>query len=248
MTTCFIADLHLGPQRPDITAAFLTFLERPQRPFQKLYILGDLFDAWLGDDDTSEFAQTIQRALAAVSQRGVEVYFIAGNRDFMVGERWAKACGITLLNDSTTIDLYGTPTLIMHGDTLCSDDLGYQRYRKIIQHPWVKGLLGSLPLRLRMAIANKLRQQSSGQVRHHNVYSLRKLDAVHQTVVQNMQQAGVTQLIHGHTHRPAIHTFALASGAIGQRIVLGDWYQQSSVLYVDDTGPRLVANPLPAHH
>ena len=231
MTTAFIADLHLSPGRPDILAAFSQFCQQHQQ-LDALYILGDLFDAWLGDDDTSEFADQVKTQLKQLSDNGVRLYFMAGNRDFMVGEGFASEVGLTILPDETVINLYGERVLLMHGDTLCTLDKGYLRYRSFIQNPLVKGVMRNLPLSWRMRIANRLRQKSSSQRPELTPEQLYKMDAQHSEVLRVMQKHDVNQLIHGHTHRPAVHCFNLADGSSAKRIVLGDWYQQASTYLI----------------
>jgi len=242
-TTWFIADLHLSPARPDITALFLQFLRQQAPNADALYILGDLFDAWIGDDDNSDFAQSIQAALAELTQQGVAVYFIAGNRDFLIGPSFAKRTGVTLLTEASVIDLYGCRTLIMHGDSLCTDDVSYQRFRRIIRHPWLTKLLLRLPLAWRMRIANKLRANSATQKPLTDA-QLKIMDVNQCAVEEAMQQHQVQWLIHGHTHRPNIHQVTLANQALAQRIVLGDWYQQGSWLAVTAQGLQLHTAPL----
>ena len=242
-TTWFIADLHLSPARPAITALFLQFLRQQAPNADALYILGDLFDAWIGDDDNSDFAQSIQAALAELTQQGVAVYFIAGNRDFLIGPSFAKRTGVTLLPEASVIDLYGCRTLIMHGDSLCTDDVSYQRFRRIIRHPWLTKLLLRLPLAWRMRIANKLRANSATQKPLTDA-QLKIMDVNQCAVEEAMQQHQVQWLIHGHTHRPNIHQVTLANQALAQRIVLGDWYQQGSWLAVTAQGLQLHTAPL----
>ena len=242
-TTWFIADLHLSPARPDITALFLQFLRQQAPNADALYILGDLFDAWIGDDDNSDFAQSIQAALAQLTQQGVAVYFIAGNRDFLIGPSFATRTGVTLLPEASVIDLYGCRTLIMHGDSLCTDDVSYQRFRRIIRHPWLTKLLLRLPLAWRMRIANKLRANSATQKPLTDA-QLKIMDVNQCAVEEAMQQHQVQWLIHGHTHRPNIHQVTLANQALAQRIVLGDWYQQGSWLAVTAQGLQLHTAPL----
>lgn len=227
MTTAFIADLHLSPARPDITAAFNDFCQQHHQ-LDALYILGDLFDAWLGDDDPSAFAQQVKSQLSALSEAGVSLYFMPGNRDFMLGQRFADEVGLTLLADETVIDLNGERVLLMHGDTLCTEDKNYLRYRAIIQHPLSKFLLRHLPLTLRMRIARKLRAGSASKRPNLSQQRLQQMDAKHQAVLDVMAKHQVQQLIHGHTHRAAIHAFYV-NGNKAERIVLGDWYDAQKV-------------------
>ena len=228
MSTAFIADLHLSPARPDITAAFCEFCAQNQA-LDALYILGDLFDAWLGDDDPSDFAQQIKNQLKALSDAGVALYFIPGNRDFMLGQRFADDVGLRLLADETVIDLDGERVLLMHGDTLCTDDTDYLRYRAIIQHPVTTFILQHLPLALRMRIARKLRAGSASKRPNLTPQRLRQMDVQHPAVVEVMQKHQVQRLIHGHTHRAAIHSFCV-NDKPAERIVLGDWYDAQRVL------------------
>lgn len=229
MTTAFIADLHLSPARPDITAAFSDFCQQQRHTLDALYILGDLFDAWLGDDDPSDFARQIKSLLRALSDAGVALYFMPGNRDFMLGERFAADVGLTLLPDETVINLNGERTLLMHGDTLCTDDTDYLRYRAIIQHPISKFILRHLPLALRMRIARKLRAGSASKRPNLTPQRLRQMDVQHPAVISVMQKHNVQRLIHGHTHRAAIHSFCV-NGKQAERVVLGDWYDAQRVL------------------
>lgn len=243
MTTWFISDLHLSPARPDITALFEQFLQEQASQADALYILGDLFDAWVGDDDTSDFAATVQGALRQLVNRGVPVYFIAGNRDFLIGRRFSQVTGVTLLAEPSVIDLYGTPTLLLHGDTLCTDDHSYQRFRKVIRARWLQKTLLALPLKLRMRIANKLRAASKTQ-QPLSEAQLRIMDANQHAVRETFVQYDVQHMIHGHTHRPAIHQHRLANGESAERIVLGDWYTQGSFLKVTPSQRELITKAL----
>ncbi|SDB47657.1 UDP-2,3-diacylglucosamine hydrolase [Pseudidiomarina indica] len=243
MATWFIADLHLSPARPDITALFQHFLEHQARHAEALYILGDLFDVWIGDDDTSDFATAVQAALRQLTQSGVPVCFMAGNRDFLIGKRFAQQTGVQILTEPTLIDLYGTPTLLLHGDTLCTDDVSYQRFRKVIRHPVVQRLLLCLPLRTRMSIAQRLRATSKTQ-QPLTEEQLKIMDANPQAVQNAFMQYQVRQMIHGHTHRPAIHQHSLPQGQVAERIVVGDWYTQGSLLKVTPVSRELLVEPL----
>ncbi|MDX1705843.1 UDP-2,3-diacylglucosamine diphosphatase [Pseudidiomarina sp.] len=243
MTSWFISDLHLSPARPDITRLFLEFLQEQAVHADALYILGDLFDAWIGDDDTSDFAAALQGALRQVTQQGVPVYFIAGNRDFLVGPRFARMTGVRLLNEPAVIDLYGTPTLLLHGDSLCTADRSYQRFRRIIRQPWLVKILLALPLSMRMRIANKLRASSATQ-QPLSAEQLAIMDVTDTAVIDLFVRYDVGQMIHGHTHRPAIHEHQLPDGNTAERIVLGDWYEQGSLLRVTRTERQLISQPL----
>ena len=231
MTTLFISDLHLSAERPDITAMFERFLQNEARRCDALYILGDLFDAWIGDDDLTPFHCQVIDALTAVSATGVRIYFIAGNRDFLIGERFAKMTGITILPETHVIDLYGVPTLILHGDTLCTLDTDYLRFRKLIRNPFLLSVLTKLPLRWRRAIAGKLRSSSKSQ-QALTEEQLRRMDVTEEGVQNILANYSVKRIIHGHTHRPDRHLHRHARRGEVERIVLGDWYEQGSVLRV----------------
>nr|CAA6823464.1 MAG: UDP-2,3-diacylglucosamine diphosphatase (EC [uncultured Thiotrichaceae bacterium] len=241
MTTWFISDLHLEPSRPASIQQLFTFLQQISGNADALYILGDFFEFWVGDDflDTPQGQAVIPliQALRAVSDSGVPVYFIHGNRDFLLGERFATETGCTMLPEQQVIDLYGTQTLIMHGDTLCTDDVDYQKARAVFRNPkWIAQVLTwTIPQRIQRA--EEMREVSKESVQYK---SDEIMDVNQQSVEQAIQDAKVTRLIHGHTHRPAVHDFTL-DGADVQRIVLGDWYTQSSYLRVDnDSGFELL--------
>ena len=240
MATLFIADLHLSESRPDILAAFERFIERQIRGIDALYVLGDLFEAWIGDDDQSVFNQQVKALFQRVAMQRVPMYFIHGNRDFLIGQRFANETGMQLLPEQQVIELYGTPTLIMHGDTLCTDDEAYQKFRKRSRSLWWQRMILSLPLIWRRKIAKNARQRSMQA----NQYKSEAIMDVNQLAVERaMRDTGVQRLIHGHTHRPAIHEFSLADKA-AQRIVLGDWYEQGSWLVVTPDAVRLENTPL----
>ncbi|WP_411991061.1 UDP-2,3-diacylglucosamine diphosphatase [Agarivorans sp. DSG3-1] len=237
MLTYFIADLHLSDDRPDIIRAFLDFIEQQAPKADALYILGDLFEFWIGDDDKTPVAKQVELALKALSDSGVPSYFIHGNRDFMVGKAYAKRCGMTLLEEEKLVDLYGKKVLILHGDTLCTDDVGYQEYREVTQKLWLRRLFLLLPLFVRQRIANKIRSKSK---QANTSKSLGIMDVNQQAVEQRFAEQPIDYMIHGHTHRPEIHQLALSGTKY--RVVLGDWYQQMSILSVDTNGLVLTAN------
>jgi UDP-2,3-diacylglucosamine hydrolase len=227
--TLFIADLHLDDSRPQITVLFEHDLAGDEvRSADALYILGDLVEAWIGDDDDAELPRRIANATHAVRDAGVPVYFMVGNRDFLLGADYARRAGFELLDDGTVHTLYGRPTLLMHGDVLCTDDLAYQTVRKQVRTPEWKAHILSMPLEARRAFAAKARADSKAHTGN-TMESIMDVNA--DAVAGTMRQAGVTRLIHGHTHRPAIHRFDL-DGQPAERIVLGDWYEQGSVLSV----------------
>ncbi len=240
MATLFISDLHLDPERPEITALFRDFLRQRAAAAEALYILGDLFEAWIGDDDDAALGQEVAAALKALTRQGVAVAFIHGNRDFLIGESFAAAANARLLAEAVVIDLYGVPTLIMHGDTLCTDDVEYQKFRAQVRSPQWRAQLLSRPLAERRAIARQLRETSREATR---VKAEDITDVNPAAVAQAMREHGVRRLIHGHTHRPAVHEFML-DGAPAQRIVLGDWYEQGSLVECDAGGCRLEQLPL----
>ncbi len=242
MSTLFIADLHLDDSRPHITRLFEDFLASDAvRHADALYILGDLVEAWIGDDDDAELPRRIAQATRAVREAGVAVYFIAGNRDFLLGEAFARSAGMDLLADGTVHDIQGQPTLLMHGDVLCTDDVAYQAVRQQVRTAQWRQQILSMSLDERRAFAAKARQDSQ---RHTGNTLETIMDVNAAAVVEAMQDAGVNRLIHGHTHRPAIHDLQL-NGKPAERIVLGDWYTQGSVLRVDQE--RKVLSGLPLH-
>lgn len=226
--TLFISDLHLDPVRAPMVAAFEALLGGEAHRADALYILGDLFEAWVGDDDDSALAARVAGALRGLADSGVPIFFIAGNRDFLLGAAYAARCGMRLLDDGSTVDLYGTPTLLMHGDTLCTDDVAYQAFRAQVHTPeWQRQFLAQ-PLAARRAFASAARAASR---EHTGSASETIMDVNAGAVAHAMLDAGVRHLIHGHTHRPAVHNFMLSEEP-AERIVLGDWYQQDSVLRV----------------
>lgn len=240
MATLFISDLHLDPRRPAITTLFLDFLERRATKAEALYILGDLFEAWIGDDDDGVLGRQVAAALKTLSQRGVPVYLLHGNRDFLLGEGFAALSGVRLLPETVVIDLYATPTLILHGDTLCTDDVNYQAFRAQVRSPAWQTRILALPLTQRRAMASQLRAESQ-QATQQKAADITDINP--DAVARALEEHGVRRLIHGHTHRPAIHDWERNGEAL-QRIVLGDWYERGSVLACDATGPRLETLPL----
>jgi UDP-2,3-diacylglucosamine hydrolase len=236
MATLLIADLHLDPSRPQITDLFEHYLASDEvRHADALYILGDLVEAWVGDDDDAELPARIAAATRAVRDAGVPVYFMVGNRDFLLGPAFAARAGLTLLDDGTVHDIHGRRTLLMHGDVLCTDDIAYQAVRRQVRTPEWQAQILAMPLQARRAFAAKAREDSKAHTGN-TMESIMDVNA--DAVAETMRKAGVTRLIHGHTHRPAVHDFQL-DGAPAQRIVLGDWYEQGSVLRVDADGVEL---------
>lgn len=235
----FISDLHLCAERPAITKLFLKFLAQEATQCEALYILGDLFEVWLGDDDTDPENHRILAGLRNLADSGVHTYFMHGNRDFLIASGFETLTGCQLLPDPYVIDLYGQATLLMHGDTLCTQDTSYQAIRAQIRTPdWANTFL-SLPLAQRAHLAGQYRQQSRQQTSGKSEIIM---DVEQATVENVMRQHHVTHLIHGHTHRPAVHNFYL-DGKQAQRIVLGDWYEQGSTLWCDAFGCELKRLP-----
>jgi UDP-2,3-diacylglucosamine hydrolase len=236
MSTLFIADLHLDDARPAITTLFERFLASDEaRAASAFYILGDLVEAWIGDDDDAELPSRIATATRGLRDAGVPVFFMAGNRDFLLGDAFAERAGLTLLDDGTVRDIEGVPTLLMHGDLLCTDDVEYQTVRAQVRTPAWKAQILSMPLEARRAFAAKARSDSKSRTGRIDETIM---DVNQAAVDAAMREAGVRRLVHGHTHRPAIHTFDL-DGAPAQRIVLGDWYDQGSVLTIDSGDTQL---------
>ena len=215
MAILFISDLHLSPERPEVTRAFLCFLEEQATTAKALFVLGDLFEAWIGDDDTSPTGIEVQTAFKQLTDKGVALFFQHGNRDFFIGKRFCKATGATLLSDEHIVEYEDQTLLVMHGDTLCTDDVDYIRFRKKIRHPISKFLLQSLPLKFRQKLANNMRARSKAA--NANKPSA-IMDVNRDAVDAVMSKHQVKTLIHGHTHRPDRHQHAK-----GERIVLGDW-------------------------
>ncbi|SNY55439.1 UDP-2,3-diacylglucosamine hydrolase [Arsukibacterium tuosuense] len=244
--TLFIADLHLSADRPDITAAFLRFLQQQAVKAEALYILGDLFEVWIGDDNPEPLLDTVAVTLAALSAK-VPVYFIHGNRDFVLRQGYADRAGMQLLPQQQVIDLYGTPTLIMHGDSLCTLDIAYQKFRKWWNQPWWQWLLLKTPIAFRQRLAAKARRKSAEHKKHYSQQNQPQIMDVTPTEVPKvMAEYGVARLIHGHTHRPAVHQLEV-NGKPAARYVLGDWYSQSSYLTVSANSWDLVFTPLTGH-
>ena len=237
-TTLFISDLHLDGERPDITAQFLEFIEREAREAQALYILGDLFEAWIGDDDPDADKRRVIAALRSLTQAGVPLYFIHGNRDFLIGRRFAAETGAKLLADGTLIELYGKRVLLMHGDTLCIDDPSYQRLRRIVRNPLVQFILRRLSLRQRQKLAARMRAGSKAHIESMDQAAPQIMDVNQDEVCRTFASEHADIIIHGHTHRPAVHEVQVGN-RVATRIVLGDWYEQGSVLRWNERGFEL---------
>lgn len=226
MKTLFISDIHLDSLKSPLTHALLSFLRDTASDAEALYILGDLFESYIGDDEDALLHQAIAHALAQLAQRGTKVFLLNGNRDFLVGETFARRCKATLLKEPYTINLYGIPTLLLHGDTLCTEDKAYQRLRRVLRHPLFCSLGLKLPLTMRKYIADKLRNKSQYAIKQK---SLSIMDVTQKEVEKVLQENKVSRLIHGHTHRPAIHHFYF-NNQQGERIVLGAWDTRAEYL------------------
>lgn len=236
MSTLFISDLHLSEQRPNIIKLFLEFLSIRASKSKALYILGDLFEYWIGDEVGSlPQTQPVIRALKQLTDSGVPVYVMHGNRDFLLGKDFEKMTGCQLIADPSIVNLYGTDVLLMHGDTLCTDDTDYIKFRSVIRDPdWQADFL-SKTIDERIAIANEYREMSKNAM---GEKTSEIMDANQDAIAAEMNKHNVQILIHGHTHRPGKHEFKLAGNPV-TRIVLGDWYEQGSILVYNENGSTL---------
>lgn len=234
--TLFISDLHLDRERPHGLLLFERFLRDDAPGADALYILGDLFEYWIGDDDDAPHLESIAVTLRRLADAGTPTYFAHGNRDFLLGEHFAQRTGMTLLPEETVVDLYGRPALLMHGDSLCRDDHEYMEFRDMVRAPgWQAGFLAQ-PLSRRRAAAEAMRAQSreNGRTKPPEI-----TDVSPAAVVDALRRHGVDLLIHGHTHRPRIHEL-IVDGRLAHRIVLADWYDTGGMLRVTPTAMALV--------
>lgn len=228
--TLFISDLHLDPHHPAMINTFFYFLDHVARDADALYILGDFFESYVGDDDQNDFVTLITRALARATGLGLPIFFMHGNRDFLIGKRFEEKSGVTIIFDPSVITLYGQSILLMHGDSLCVDDKSHQRFRKIIRNKWVQKIFLSLPLSFRQKIAGQLRHES----KHYNqTKSAEIMDVNQHAVTQALIKNNAVRLIHGHTHRPMISE---------NRIVLDAWHEHGNYLQVDQNGNMELIN------
>lgn len=241
MTKLFIADLHLSEARPDLTNAFIHFLATKAKQADELYILGDLFEFWIGDDEQSPLQQQITLALKTLSEQGCRLFYSHGNRDFMIGKRFARECGMTLLPPIYSCEIAGEKTLLLHGDQLCTDDEAYQRFRRITSWPWLQWVFLHLPLSRRVKIAQQIRQ---GSHKGKQQKSRSIMDVTPSSVNDCFEQHQATLMIHGHTHRPMIHELSLNNGQKVRRIVLGDWNTNLWYLQIDDRDINLISQPI----
>lgn len=227
--TLFISDLHLEESRPDITAQFIQLLNACDASVDALYILGDLFEVWIGDDDETPLHSEVKLALRQLRNKGVPIYFMYGNRDFMIGKKFLRASGCELLPDEKVISLYGTSVLLLHGDTLCTRDIAYLKARKLGRNRCIQFLFLRLPLSMRKQFANKMRAKS---MRHTSSTAIDIMDVTPEEVVRVMQKHGTKHLIHGHTHQPAFHDLQI-DATPAKRIVLPAWHDRGRVLVWD---------------
>lgn len=252
MTTLLISDLHLHPGAPEITEGFLHWLDERARGCDALYILGDFFEAWIGDDlldlvdhdptGNAALAARIAAALRQLAESGTAIYLMHGNRDFLLGERFAKEAGATLLPDPSVVMLDNERVLLMHGDSLCTRDETYQAFRAQARHPlWQEQIL-SMPIQERITLARQLREES-GEANSNKAEDI--MDVTPDEVVKVMAEHGVTTLIHGHTHRPTVHELEV-EGQPARRYVLGDWqpYKGWEIMAEHGSEPQLQAFPL----
>lgn len=237
MHSIFVSDLHLCPTRPAINKVFFDFLHGPAAQAEALYILGDLFEYWAGDDDADPFNVSVLIALRELADRGVALYLMHGNRDFLIGDRFTAACRAKLLPDSTMVDLYGIPTLLMHGDTLCTDDIRYLEFRaKVRNAAWQNQFLAQT-LDQRKRIIAGLRTENAAEKKSKTEEIM---DATPAGIEAALRAHGYPRLIHGHTHRPAVHRHVV-DGRNCERWVLADWYAAGSYLQTDSRGCAAVS-------
>jgi len=235
VTTLFISDLHLDPASPAITRQFLAFLDGEARSAEALYVLGDLFEVWLGDDDPDPAAREVVAAMRRLTDTGVRCYVMHGNRDFLIGRRFCEETGARMVEDGTIVQVDGERVLLMHGDVLCTDDTSYRRLRRIVRNPVVKWVFRRLSLARRRSLASRIRE---GSRMHVGNATPGIMDVNAQAVADTFRASGVETMIHGHTHRPAVHELVV-DGEEVRRIVLGDWHAEGSVLAWSPAGFEL---------
>jgi UDP-2,3-diacylglucosamine hydrolase len=233
--TLFISDLHLDESCPCTTQLFIRFLrECHSTSIDALYILGDLFNTWIGDDNDTLWHREVIKALKTVTQKGIPIHLLRGNRDFLLGKSFLRKTGCKISADEEKIILYGQPVLLMHGDTLCTRDTGYLKARKIVHNIIAQKIFLTLPLRIRQYIANKLRIKSA---QHTQATALSIMDVTQEEVEHVMRKHAVSYLIHGHTHRPNMHKFLIEDKPV-MRIVLGAWHKYGNVLIWTASGDK----------
>ena len=229
MNTLFLSDLHLDDSHPQTTEWLMTFLSGPARSADAVYILGDLFEYWIGDDAVPPLAAELAAVTSELAAGGLPLYFQHGNRDFLLGEDYAARAGFELLPEAVVVDLYGTPTLLMHGDSLCTDDTEYQAFRRQSRDPAWQAAVLAMTVEERIAMARNAREESMS---HKGATEMGIMDVNAGAVQAAFAQHGVQRMIHGHTHRPATHRHELPGGEVCTRIVLADWYERGSYLEV----------------
>ena len=227
----FISDIHLSSTRPSTLTMWQRFLQTKPQAGDRLYILGDLCDVWVGDDDDAPLANQVREALRQLTERGVALFIQPGNRDFLLGKQFVRQVGATLLPDEYCVSVAGKQTLLLHGDLLCTNDHAYQKARKRWRNPIVQWLLLRKSLAARRKIAADYRQRSRANMLGR---PLSEMDACEATVLHLMQRHQVTQMIHGHTHQPAVHQHVLWNGQTGWRCVLDEWHAEHASVWVDD--------------
>ncbi len=237
MPILFMSDLHLDASRPDIADQFLAFLQAEAAHSDALYILGDLFESWIGDDDPNEHYAWVKQSLQQLTKQAVPIYFMHGNRDFMIGDDFASECGVTLLADPHIAEFWGEKVLLSHGDIYCTDDHDYQAVRRMTRDPEWQAMMRSKPIEERLQFAARARKESLARGEQIDDAIM---DVNQEAIEKALRDAGVSTILHGHTHRPGVHEFDL-DGSSARRIVLGDWFEQGSVLRWDEQGPVLSA-------
>ena len=239
----FISDLHLEESRPDITGAFFYFLDQIEADATQLYILGDFFEAWVGDDQNTPLQAKVKARLKALTDKGIQTFFMAGNRDFLIGQQFSQETGVTVLPEPSKIHLNGEEVLLIHGDSLCTRDTAYMKLRAMLRAPGFIETFLARPLEDRLTTARQLREmsQASNQNKSNEI-----MDVTPEEVIKLMEEQEVTTLIHGHTHRPATHSLEV-NGRPASRIVLGDWDKQIWFIKVDGRGPELLNQPFPSN-
>lgn len=239
MTTLFVSDLHLEAARPEIAQQFEAFLKGEARTAEALYILGDLFESWVGDDDPNPHYAKIKSDLRALVDSGIPTFFMHGNRDFMIGEGFAEDTGIRLLEDPLVVEIHGSRVLLSHGDAYCTDDHEYQAVRRMTRDPDWQAMMLAKPLDERLAFAAQARADSAARG---GTLDEMISDVNAGAIETVMREHGVDLMLHGHTHRPNVHQLTV-DGQPATRIVLGDWYEQGSVVRWNDDGPELCELP-----
>lgn len=240
--TLLFSDIHLSPARPAIQDTLIALLAGPARQAAAVYILGDLFEYWVGDDAAPAEFEPVLEALKALSGSGVSVFFQRGNRDFLIGAGFARRTGVTLLDDPAVIDLYGRRVVLSHGDLLCTADVGYQRFRRVVRNRTLQRLFLALSPHRRRQLATRLRNRTQASVRRKPATAMDVDSGAAQALLRRF---GAQWLIHGHTHRPAIHRLD-GTDAGRLRIDLGDWYREGRGVWVDAQGPHPFTLPMPA--